>query len=137
MIVLDTSVILALFDARDSGHHAAKEWFEERQPRFSTTPLVLAEADHLVLHRGGQSARAALLANVASGAFQALWWDEAGTESVSVAEAYPDVGLTDASLVALAGRLGTTQIATFDERHFRAMTPLQGGGHFTLLPMDE
>lgn len=137
MIVLDTSVILALFDARDSGHLAAKEWFEERQPRFSTTPLVLAEADHLVLHHGGRSARAALLANVTSGAFQALWWDEAGTESVSVAEAYPDVGLTDASLVALAGRLGTTQIATFDERHFRAVTPLQGGGHFTLLPMDE
>ncbi len=136
MIVLDTSVILALFDARDSGHYAAKEWFEERQQRFSTTPLVLAEADHLVLHRGGRSARAALLANVASGAFQSLWWDEAGTESVSVAEAYPDVGLTEASLVALAGRLGTTQIATFDERLFGAVTPLQGGGHFTLLPID-
>ena len=97
---------------------------------------MLAEADHLVLHRTGQTARAALLANVASGAFRARWWDEAAAESVAVAQTYPDVGLTDASLVALAARLGTTQIATFDERHFRAMTPPQGGGHFTLLPMD-
>ncbi len=89
-----------------------------------------------MLHRGGQPAHAAFLTNVATGAFRALWWDEAGAESVAVAEAHPDVGLTDASLVALAARLGTTQIATFDERHFRAMTPLQGGGHFTLLPID-
>lgn len=44
--------------------------------------------------------------------------------------------MTDASLIALAARIETTQIATFDERHFRAMTPLHGGRHFTLLPKD-
>ena len=42
----------------------------------------------------------------------------------------------DASLVALAARLGTTSIATFDERHFRAMQPLTGEPAFTLLPVD-
>lgn len=46
-----------------------------------------------------------------------------------------DLGLADCSLIVLAERLRTTRIATFDERHFRAVTPLQGGA-FTLLPGD-
>ena len=54
-----------------------------------------------------------------------------------VAERYGDLGLglTDATLVALAARLGTDRIATFDERHFRTVRTL-GGGSFILLPMD-
>jgi hypothetical protein len=37
--------------------------------------------------------------------------------------------------VVLAARFGTTRILTFDERHFRALIPLQGR-HFTILPAD-
>ncbi len=47
-----------------------------------------------------------------------------------------DPGLADLSVVVLAYRLNTTRILTFDQKHFRAMTPLQGGS-FTLLPFDE
>ncbi len=47
-----------------------------------------------------------------------------------------DPGLADLSIVVLAYRLNTTRILTFDQRHFRAMKPLQGGT-FTLLPFDE
>jgi hypothetical protein len=47
------------------------------------------------------------------------------------------IGLTDASLVVLAERLGTTDIATLDERHFRTLRPLAGGvDAFRLLPAD-
>ena len=46
------------------------------------------------------------------------------------------LGLTDASLVVLAQRLGTADIATLDERHFRAVRPLAGGDTFRLLPAD-
>lgn len=35
-----------------------------------------------------------------------------------------DLGFADASLVALAERIGTIEIATLDERHFRAVRPL-------------
>jgi hypothetical protein len=38
-------------------------------------------------------------------------------------------------LVALADRYRTTRIVSFDERHFRAVTPLSGGA-FTILPAD-
>jgi predicted nucleic acid-binding protein len=43
------------------------------------------------------------------------------------------LGGTDASVVAVSERLGVTEIATFDRRHFPAMAP-KNGGHFTLLP---
>jgi uncharacterized protein len=36
---------------------------------------------------------------------------------------------------AVAHKLGTRRILTFDERHFRVVRPLQGGV-FTLLPAD-
>jgi predicted nucleic acid-binding protein len=57
---------------------------------------------------------------------------------VNVAERYADsgLGLADASLIALAERLGTTDIATLDERHFRAARPLAAGETFRLLPAD-
>lgn len=117
-------MILALLDARDGGHRAARLWLKEHEPKLATTPLVLAEADHLVRTHGGSTTHAAFLANVASGAFRTVWWDDAAAAAVTVTEANPDVGQVDASLVALAARLQITQIATFDERHFRAMTPL-------------
>jgi predicted nucleic acid-binding protein len=46
-----------------------------------------------------------------------------------------DLGLADLSVAVLAFRYRTLRILTFDERDFRAITPLQGGA-FTLLPAD-
>jgi predicted nucleic acid-binding protein len=46
-----------------------------------------------------------------------------------------DLGITDASLVVLAARYETRDVLTFDERHFRKVTPIQGGS-FRLLPLD-
>ena len=44
-----------------------------------------------------------------------------------------DLGLADLSVVVLAHRFRTSRILTLDERHFRAITPLEGG-FFTILP---
>jgi hypothetical protein len=57
---------------------------------------------------------------------------------VKIAERYAasELGLADASLVVLAERLGTIEIATLDERHFRVVRPLAGGEAFHLLPAD-
>ena len=66
------------------------------------------------------------------------WWESAAADCVDIATRYEgfDAGLTDASLVALAAYLGTTRIATFDERHFRSMRPQPGGQTFALFPAD-
>ena len=48
---------------------------------------------------------------------------------------YPDLklGLADVSVAVIAQKLGTRRILTLDERHFRAVRPLQGGV-FILVP---
>ena len=66
------------------------------------------------------------------------WWASAAPEAAEIAERYADLrlGLTDASLMVLAERLGTTEVATFDERHFRTVRPVSGAATFRLLPSD-
>lgn len=87
--------------------------------------------NHRVAARsGGQADRA--------GAYLVDWWPTAARDAAEVADRYADlgVGLTDASLVILAARVESTDIATFDERHFRAVRPLLGAEAFRLLPLD-
>jgi predicted nucleic acid-binding protein len=138
VIVVDTSFIYALLDARDACHPDAVEWYLGEDHELVTTPLVLAETDHLAGTRAGDAAVRAFRRDVAASAYAVEWWSSAAAEAVSIADRYADsgVGLTDASLVALAGRVGSTTVATFDERHFRALRPLAGAPAFTLVPAD-
>jgi len=45
------------------------------------------------------------------------------------------LGLADCSIMVLAERYETRRLLSFDERHFRAVAPLQGGS-FEFLPAD-
>jgi predicted nucleic acid-binding protein len=45
------------------------------------------------------------------------------------------LGLADCSIAVLAERYETRRLLSFDEGHFRAVAPLQGGS-FELLPAD-
>ncbi len=138
MIVIDTSAILAFMNATDAHHELVRAWLEDENDDLVTTPLIIAEVDHLVATRGGRAAQRALHADLLAGAYVIDWWPGAIATAVRVAEQYADsaLGLADASLVALAERLATVRIATLDERHFRAVRPLAAGDAFRLLPMD-
>jgi uncharacterized protein len=138
MIVVDTSVILAFMNSGDTHHAAVSTWISEEKQDLATTPLIVAETDHLVAARGGRQALGAFRKDLAAGAYLVDWWPQAMGAAVKVAERYADMalGLADASLVVLADRLGTVRIATLDERHFRAVRPLSGGDAFHLLPED-
>lgn len=99
--------------------------------------FVAAEADHLILSRLGVSAQISYVRGLAS-AFSVEVLDAAGLQATAdLCEQYRDLelGLADASTVVLAHNWRTTVLATFDERHFRAVTPLAGGA-FELLPAD-
>lgn len=138
MIVIDTSVIVAYMNAADDHHQAVSAWFDELDDDLATTPLIVAEVDHLVGARGGRTALSALRADLAAGAYLVEWWPSAIAATVNIAERYADngLGLADASLVALAERLDTAAIATLDERHFRVVRPLAAATAFRLLPKD-
>ena len=57
------------------------------------------------------------------------------SESLDARYADLELGLADCALVVIANRYKTNRILSFDERHFRAVIPLQGGA-FTILPSD-
>lgn len=126
MIIVDSSVIVAYMNATDDHHEVVSAWLEASDDDLATTPLIVAEVDRLVAARGGRMALSALRADLAAGAYLVEWWPSAITSTVNVAERYADneLGLADASLVALA------------ERHFRAVRPLTASKAFRLLPMD-
>lgn len=138
MIVVDTSAIVAYMNSADSHHREVVAWLDEETDELATTPMIVAEVDHLVAARGGPKAVGALRLDLAGGAYLVDWWDGAMVATVRVAQRYSDnaLGLADASLVALADRLGTTSIATLDARHFRTVRPLSGDRAFRLLPWD-
>jgi predicted nucleic acid-binding protein len=139
LIVLDTSVVLAIMDRRDVNHERVRVWMEGVRDELCTTPLVLAELDYLVPKRGGSTAAQALRDDFQDGAYLLEWWRSALRETIATARRYEsiDLGLTDASLIALAAHLETTRVATLDERHFRAVRPLRSDtASFTLLPAD-
>ena len=139
MIVVDTSFLYALLDRRDAYFVQAADWYATVDEDLATTPLVIAEVDHLARTRAGPPASAAFRADVRNGAYLVDWWSSAARESVLVAESHSgtDLSLTDASIIALARRLDTTRIATFDHRHFRSLRPLQRTADaFTVLPTD-
>lgn len=137
MIVVDTSVLVALLNRRERLHENVRSWYEGVTEELVTTPLVLAEVDHLARAAGDRAVRA-FRGDVATGAYGIEWWPGAAAESVEIAERYRDLRLelTDASLVALASRVGTINVGTLDERHFRVVRPLAGGDAFTILPAD-
>lgn len=137
-VVLDTSVAVAFMNRRDDDHERVVAWMAAVEADLVTTPLAVAEIDHLVSRGGGPAAALAFYEDLATGAYLVEWWPEAMPETVDAARKYRalGLGLADASLLALAARLETTCIATLDERHFRAVRPLTGEAAFALLPTD-
>jgi uncharacterized protein len=133
-VVLDTSAALALYDEGEPDFAAMASWVQTLDEDLVTTPLTLAELDHLVTARGGETARDALWRDLDAGAYLVRWWADGLHETLGVARQQPFLGLADASLVALAGLLRTTRIATLDQ-HFRSVTA-PGGGTFVVLPAD-
>ena len=138
MIVIHTSVIVAYMNGTDANHRAARDWIDAVPDDLVTTPLILAEVDHLLITRGGRPAAQAFRRDLADGGYLVDWWPGAIATTITVAGQYADLelGLADASLVALADRHNTADIATFDHRHFRAVRPLHRAGAFRLLPSD-
>lgn len=88
--------------------------------------LAITEAAYLISTRLGASAELRFLADLASGDFIVEAPTPADWERiVELVAQYRDMrlGTVDASVVAAAERLGITQIATLDRRHFTVVRP--------------
>lgn len=137
-LIVDAGTLFAQADADDPEHEAVVALFEGERGPLVTSQVAVAEADYLILSRLGVDVELAFLDDLAAGTFVVDCLDrkELGVAR-DLARRYRDLelGLADASLAVLADRHRIDRIASFDERAFRALTPLRGGA-FTVLPAD-
>jgi uncharacterized protein len=133
-VVIDTGFVIELFDERAPLHAPVARWHTVSDEELVTTPLAVAEMDQLVPRRGGHVARQALWRSLDAGALTVRWWADGMDETLAIVRRRPEIGLVDASLVALANRLRTDRIATLDD-HFRTLQT-RSGKPFTILPAD-
>jgi predicted nucleic acid-binding protein len=138
VILVDSSALLAALVPAEGEHDEVRAFIENEPGPFVLSPVVLCEIDYLLLRRHGAVAEAAFLAEVAAGAYDLPTFGQADVgAALTVIRRYRDLelGLSDASIVVLAGRCGTNRVLTLDERHFRALrTP--SGEPFVILPAD-
>ncbi len=124
LAVVDTGPLYAAVDADDQDHERCLRALEAPALRLFIPAMVVAEVTYLVGSRLGPQVEAAFLASLAGldvEAPSATDWPRIA----QLVELYADfpLGGTDASVIALAERLGTDVIITLDRRHFGAIRP--------------
>lgn len=123
-------------DAGERRHATCRELLETWPGTLFVPQTVVAEIAYLAAERLGPHAEVRFLNDLTNGTL--IDTDVVPSDWGRIAElvwTYRDMplGTTDASIVAIAERMGVTQIATLDHRHFSAVQP----GHceaFELLP---
>lgn len=133
-VVVSADFVLAVVRAGHPRHRDAVALVETLDEDLVTSPLVLAEIDDAVAEQVGTSAQQAVWSDFDRGAYSVRWWADALKETLVIAR-HHGVSLSIASLVAVAGRVNTSRIATFDEQ-FRRMLTTPDGEPFTVLPDD-
>jgi uncharacterized protein len=134
-VIVDTSALLAFFDASEPDHGSVAEVIGAADV-LVLSPYVVAELDYLVATRHDVDDELAVLDELAGGAWDLAAFDEEQLRRArGVIAGYRDqeIGVADASIVVLAERYGTRTIASLDRRHFDVLRSLDGG-HFEVLP---
>lgn len=137
-LVIDAAPLVALADENEPLRDAILAVLRAERGRLFIPAPVTAEVDYLLGQRFGPSARRAFLEDLAERRYESPALEPRDYRvALELDRRYAslDVGLADLSVAVLAHRLGTRQIVTFDQRHFRVLRPLQGGT-FRLLPAD-
>lgn len=135
-MIVDAGPLYAYVDADDAHHEPSLELLETHPGPLIVPVLVITEVAYLVGSRLGTEPEVRFLGDLAAGAFTVQ--PVAADDWLRIAELvarYRDLplGTVDASVVASAERLGITEIATVDRRHFNVVRPRHVSG-FTLLP---
>jgi predicted nucleic acid-binding protein len=139
MLLCDTGPLVAAGLSRDPDHHACVDLFTGMhlagRPMLVPAPVV-AEVGYLLHARGSTRAESTFLRSVAAGDFQIVDLIAADfTRMADLVDTYADLplGTTDAAVITLAERLGLTEVATLDHRHFTVVRPRHSEA-LTLLP---
>ena len=136
MIVVDTGPLYAAADTSDSHHQACVAAFELTSEQFVVPVSVVIETCFLIEQHLGPTAEAAFISSLRPSGLIVEPLGEADLERMAaLVTTFGDLplGAVDASVIAVAERLGVTTVLTIDRRHFSVVRP-QHVGAFTLLP---
>lgn len=136
MLLVDVGPLYAAAATRDRNHERCAELLTREVDRLVVPMLVLTEVAYLLGDRLGPKVEASFAWSLARGEFSVEPLLPSDWERVAeLTEAYADfpLGIVDASVVATAERLGITQLATLDRRHFSAIRPRHVDA-FTIFP---
>ena len=125
-VVVDTGPLLAIVDRDDAHHQTCVDWFDSHSGPVIVPAPVIVGVCWLLGRRVSPTAEAAFLAG--------LRHDDPRIEALVAADyersaelvaAYADLdlGFVDASVVAVAERLGIETVATINHRDFRVTRP--------------
>lgn len=135
-VVLDTSALIAVGRRRDPGHGAMVDALGAERSGIHVPQTILVETAQVVTARAGKSAWSSILRDI----LDSDWRVESLTDDdlrrcADVLDAYADsrIDFVDASVMAVAERLGAHRIYTLDRRDFSMMRPRHVDA-FELLP---
>jgi uncharacterized protein len=134
-LVLDTGPIVAALNAQDPDHKRCATLLAGTDDLLIPSP-VLVEVDYWLVKLGGVEVWKNFVADIVRGAYRVTHPADADLARAAELEAdYHDLdlGLVDASTIALCERLGETKVATLDRRHFSVVRP-RHCSHLALLP---
>lgn len=135
-LVLDTGPILALLDAGDPAHERSVGMVEELGEDLVVPSCVLVEVDYWTQKLLGAKTWSIFVEDITSGAYRLeplTLEDLQRAAALELEYADLDLGLVDASVVALCERLGERKLATLDRRDFSVVRPRHCDS-LTLLP---
>lgn len=134
MLVVDAGPLVAAAATRDQHHARCVELLATAAGPLVIPVLVVSEAAYFLEDRVGEHAERALAASIRSGALAVESVDAGDWPRIEeLLDAYPGLGIVDASVVAACERLGQTTLATLDHGHFGAIRPRHCPS-LTLLP---
>jgi uncharacterized protein len=128
--------LYAYVDADDRHHRASRELLRTHPGPLVVPILVITEVAYLIETRLGTDPEVRFLGDLASGVFAIESVQPADWLRIAeLASRYRNLqlGMVDASVVATAERMGITEVATVDHRHFGVVRPRHVSA-FTLLP---
>jgi hypothetical protein len=129
MILVDTSGVVALLDRGEREHERVHGALTDSAEPLVTIDLVVAEADYLILTRLGRAAEREFVQQLLDGVFLREPLSDGDLRRAhEIADRFhdQDLGLTDASLMAVAERLRARGVLTLDRRHFAPFRDRRG-----------
>jgi len=126
VLIVDTGPLVAAADRTDRHHQTCLDLLETATGPLVTTAMVVAEAVYLLTRELGAHAEASFYDAIIDGTLTVEPLVASDWQRIrELVDRYHDLPLggTDASLIAVAERLGATRIATLDRAHFRVVRP--------------